>query len=60
MKKELANVLGKTCPDVITFSDLGESTLAKNMDLAIEVIKKITNIPLVVITNSNLMKNKNV
>jgi wyosine [tRNA(Phe)-imidazoG37] synthetase (radical SAM superfamily) len=42
------------------FSDLGESTLAKNMDLAIEVIRKITNIPLVVITNSNLMKNKNV
>jgi wyosine [tRNA(Phe)-imidazoG37] synthetase (radical SAM superfamily) len=60
MEKELARVLEKLFPDVITFSGLGEPTLAKNMDLAIETIKKITNIPLAVLTNSTLMKNKKV
>jgi wyosine [tRNA(Phe)-imidazoG37] synthetase (radical SAM superfamily) len=60
MKKEVTGVLEKISPDVITFSGVGEPTLAKNMDLAMEAIRKITNIPSVVLTNSTLMKNKNV
>jgi wyosine [tRNA(Phe)-imidazoG37] synthetase (radical SAM superfamily) len=58
LKKELSQVLQKITPDVVTFSGLGEPTLAKNMDLAIEAIKKITYISLAVLTNSSLLKIK--
>lgn len=58
MKKELVDVLDNITPDVITFSGLGEPTLAKNIGLAIESIKKLTNIPLAVLTNSTLLKNR--
>ena len=55
MEEEVSQVLQKITPDVITFSGLGEPTLALNMDLAIETIKKIIKIPLAVLTNSTLM-----
>ena len=60
MKKEVSQVLQNITPDVITFSGIGEPTLAKNMDLAIETIKKITNIPLAILTNSTLMNREDV
>jgi wyosine [tRNA(Phe)-imidazoG37] synthetase (radical SAM superfamily) len=60
MEKEVSQTLQKITPDVITFSGLGEPTLAKNMDQAIKTIKKITNIPLAVLTNSTLMSRNKV
>jgi len=54
-EKELLNALKVTNSDVITFSGMGEPTLAKNMDLAIKKIRKISNLPLAVLTNSSLM-----
>jgi len=60
MKKELIEALKKTSPDVITFSGTGEPTLAKNLNLAIETIKKLTQIPIAILTNSTLMYEKDV
>ena len=60
MQTEIIEALKITTPDVITFSGTGEPTLAKNMDLAIKTIRKITNIPLAVLTNSSLMNRKDV
>jgi len=60
MKKEVSEVLQQVTPDVITFSGMGEPTLAKNMDLAIDALRKITNLPLAVLTNSSLLKDENV
>ena len=60
MKTELEEALKATTPDVITFSGTGEPTLAENMDLAIKTIRKITNIPLAILTNSSLMNRKDI
>ena len=60
LKKEIGRSLEETSPDVITFSGTGEPTLAKNIDKAIIETKKITNIPLAILTNSTLMNNKSV
>lgn len=60
MEKDLIESLEVADPDVITFSGTGEPTLAKNMDLAIGIIKEITDIPLAILTNSTLMKNKDI
>lgn len=55
MVKELKYALKHVKPDVITFSGMGEPTLAKNLDKAIEAIKQITNLPLAILTNSSLL-----
>ena len=55
IKDELPKGLEKATPDVITFSGLGEPTLAKNLGQAIDTVREITNIPLAVLTNSSLM-----
>ncbi len=60
MRSELAEALQVTTPDVITFSGTGEPTLAENMDLAIKNIRKITNLPLAVLTNSSLMNREHI
>jgi wyosine [tRNA(Phe)-imidazoG37] synthetase (radical SAM superfamily) len=41
-------------PDFITFSGSGEPTLNKNIGQIIRGVKKITSIPIVVLTNSSL------
>lgn len=41
--------------DVITFSGSGEPTLAKNLGKIIQKIKKITDKPIIVLTNSTLL-----
>lgn len=58
MRSELSVALKATSPDVITFSGTGEPTLAENMDLAIKAIRKISSVPLAVLTNSSLMNRK--
>jgi len=60
MKEEVSEVLQQITPDVITFSGMGEPTLAKNMDLAIDAIRELTDLPLAVLTNSSLLKDENV
>jgi len=54
VKKELKKALGKITPDVITFSGMGEPTLANNMYVIIDFIREITNIPQAILTNSSL------
>ena len=46
--------------DVITFSGSGEPTLAKNLGEVIENIKRITSKPIIVLTNSTLLHQKEV
>lgn len=53
--QELNYALEQVETDVITFSGTGEPTLAKNLGELIERVKKITNIPTAVLTNSSLM-----
>jgi wyosine [tRNA(Phe)-imidazoG37] synthetase (radical SAM superfamily) len=60
MKTELIRALQVTSPDVITFSGTGEPTLAENMNRAIKTIRKISNVPLAVLTNSSLMNREDI
>ncbi len=46
--------------DYITFSGTGEPTLAKNLGQMIKAVKKIRNEKIAVLTNSSLMKRKDV
>jgi wyosine [tRNA(Phe)-imidazoG37] synthetase (radical SAM superfamily) len=57
---ELTDTLDYLSPDVITFSGMGEPTLANNLIHAIRLIRNITNIPIAILTNSSLMNNKKV
>jgi wyosine [tRNA(Phe)-imidazoG37] synthetase (radical SAM superfamily) len=60
MRKDIVESLETTDPDVITLSGTGEPTLAKNIDLAIETIREITDIPVAILTNSTLLGDKDV
>ena len=60
LKKEITETLDQVSCDVMTFSGMGEPTLAKNLDQAITMIKNVTNIPIAILTNSSLLGNKNV
>lgn len=60
LTKELKASLKDTDTDVITLSGMGEPTLAKNMSKAIDEIKKITLIPIAILTNSTLFYDKEV
>lgn len=53
LKKKLSNLA--TPPDYITFSGSGEPTLNSEIGLIIGEIKKITSIPIVVLTNGSLL-----
>ena len=46
--------------DIITFSGMGEPTLASNLQDVIEVIRKITDLPLAILTNSSFLHLKEV
>ena len=58
--KDVKEALKKSEPDVLTLSGMGEPTLAKNMSEAIDEIKKITDIPVAILTNSTLFYKKEV
>ena len=60
IKKELKNALENTTPDVITLSGMGEPTLAKNINEAIQTIREMTNLPIAILTNSTMMHDKEV
>ena len=53
--KELETVLKNTTPDVITLAGSGEPTLNSDIDAVISEIKKITSIPLTLLTNGTLL-----
>lgn len=61
IKKELKKILKqKVRIDYITFSGSGEPTLNKDIGKIVKEIKKITKIPICVITNSSLLYRKKV
>ncbi len=60
VENELKKALELRKPDVITFSGMGEPTLATNINDTIELIRGLTNIPLAILTNSSLFNNENV
>lgn len=60
LKVALSNLSPKTQIDYITFSGSGEPTLNSKLGKIIRGLKKITSIPIAVITNSSLLSNKRV
>lgn len=56
--KELKEVLSKTPPDVITLAGSGEPTLNADIGVIISEIKKISSIPLTLLTNGSLLWKK--
>jgi len=59
--KELTSFIAKErAIDYLTFSGSGEPTLNKNIGKIIENIKSITDIPVIVLTNSSLLWDKEV
>jgi len=58
--KDLNEALPRVRADVITFSGTGEPTLAKNLGEIIDFLKKKTNLPLAILTNSTLLANEKV
>ena len=53
--KELEGIISKTPPDVITLAGSGEPTLNLDLGVLIFEIKKITSIPVTLITNGSLL-----
>ncbi|NLD35984.1 MAG: radical SAM protein [Desulfatiglans sp.] len=53
--KELEEVISKSPPDVITLAGSGEPTLNLDIGVLISEIKKITKIPLTLLTNGSLL-----
>ncbi|MCK4327065.1 MAG: radical SAM protein [Candidatus Diapherotrites archaeon] len=55
VEAQLREALGKTTPDTVTFSGMGEPTLALNLGEIAGAVKKITNIRMAILTNSSLL-----
>ena len=53
----LEKAIKKVDADVITFSGMGEPTLAKNLGELIEIARDVSGLPVAVLTNSSLMIN---
>jgi len=60
VEEGLRGVIDKVEADVITFSGLGEPTLAKNLGEVVDVIRDLSQLPIAVLTNSSLMYLKEV
>jgi len=60
IKPDLQNALEQTSPDVITFSGMGEPTLATNMAEATSMIRRCSNLPIAILTNSSLLYQQDV
>ncbi len=55
IQKELQAALQQARPDVITFSGMGEPTLATNLGEVAALIRSITTLPLAILTNSSFL-----
>lgn len=60
VEKELQDALQKTKPDVITLSGTGEPTLSKDIKKAIAMIRKHSNLPLAILTNSTMFSDNEI
>ncbi len=60
MEEDLRKTLKEVDADIITFSGTGEPTLALNLGEAIMAVRKITDLPVAVLTNSTLMVREDV
>ena len=60
IEEELQQALEKTKPDVITFSGMGEQTLALNLAEFVKVVRKKPGLPVAILTNSSLIHLKKV
>ena len=58
VQKSVQKALQQTTADVITFSGMGEPTLATNMDEVITTIRDLTSLPIAILTNSSLLFDK--
>jgi len=56
----LGEAAGEVEADVVTLSGTGEPTLAQNLGKAIETVRKVSDLPVAVLTNSSLMSRKDV
>jgi wyosine [tRNA(Phe)-imidazoG37] synthetase (radical SAM superfamily) len=52
--RALENAVKKVEADVVTFSGMGEPTLAKNLGELVEVARNISDLPIAVLSNSSL------
>lgn len=59
LAEELGTIKGMAA-DYVTFSGVGEPTLAANFGEAIRLVKSVLNLPLAVLTNSSLMTREDV
>ncbi|MEM1981722.1 MAG: radical SAM protein [Candidatus Hadarchaeales archaeon] len=55
LEKELKEALREVEAEVVTFCGLGEPTLAKNLGELIGVARRVSDLPVAVLTNSSLM-----
>ena len=60
LQAELETIKDKVRADYATFSGTGEPTLALNLGEAIELVKKTLSLPVAVLTNAALLKDKEV
>ncbi len=59
-EKSLEDALKLAEADIVTFSGSGEPTLAKNIGECIGIAKRLTDLPIAVLTNSSLLGEKDV
>jgi len=60
LKKDLSEVINKVKADYITFSGMGEPTLALNLGQAIDVIRELSDLPIAILTNSSFFYRKEI
>lgn len=60
LQDEFKKIPDEIDPDVLTFSGTGEPTLAKNLGEGIKFIKRVSDLPVAVLTNSSLMYSQDV
>jgi len=60
LEKDLGEVIKKVKADFITFSGMGEPTLASNLEQAVDVIRGLSNLPIAILSNSSLFSRKEV
>jgi len=60
LEKDLSEVINKVKADYITFSGMGEPTLASNLGQAIDLIRGLSDLPIAILTNSSVFSIKEV
>jgi len=58
LEKDLTKVINKVKADYITFSGMGEPTLASNLGQAIDLVRGLSDIPIAILTNSSFFWRK--